>query len=98
MKGDFKIYMWYDKIDQCHPNDGIMISDSERSVCRGYIKQFEADRKMNPAEFELHCIADIDLVSGVITPYAEPKVIDPRQVYSQSPEEDYKVLSPAKKN
>ena len=90
----YGIYMWFDKVDGKHPYDGVVISDSERSVCRGFIKAFENDRKMNPAEYELHKLADIDLVSGEIYPTIPLKVIDVKQVYSKAVKDDYGTIFP----
>lgn len=86
-----QIYMWYDKVDKTYLSDSIMVSDQRRSVCRGYIKAFENDRKMNPAEYELRCVGSVDLNSGEIT--SDVEVVDPRIVYS-SDQSDYEVIAP----
>lgn len=79
------VFVWHDKIDKTYLSDSIRIHPSKRAVCRGYIAEFENNKKMNPNEFELCVIGEYNEFTGTITAYDNPEVLNPKMVYA--PEE-----------
>lgn len=78
-----KAYVWYDKIDKTYLADSFVCHRSERSVCRGFINQFEHDKKMNIKEYDLYCVGFFDDETGIFKAYDKPSLVDVSQVYAE---------------
>lgn len=81
------IFCWYDKIDKCYLQDSVRIHYSVRAICRGFLNEFEQNKKMNFNEFDLCTIGEFDEFTGVIKAYPEPVVLDPKIVYGDEQKE-----------
>lgn len=77
------VLAWYDKVDKCLMFDSVTANRSIRSVCRGYIDVFKSRKEMNPKEFELRKIGELDDETGQLIPVYPNEVIDPRIVYEK---------------
>lgn len=77
------VFCWHDKVDELYMPDSVVLSRSERSVCRGYITAFTNDRKLNPVEFELVKIGTFDDETGVFTALSAPEVVNVNQVFAK---------------
>lgn len=76
-----KMFCWFDKIEKEFLVDSAVFSRRERDVCRGYLKAFENDKRMNPHEYDLYCMCEIDAETGEVIPSIPPRKVDPMQVY-----------------
>lgn len=81
------VFCWHDKVDKIYMQDSVRVHYSKRAMCRGYLMEFEQNKKMNPEEFELCVIGEFNEFTGVVTPYSEPEVLNPRAVYATTEEE-----------
>lgn len=80
-----KAYCWYDKVDKTYLADSFLLHRSERSVCRGFLNQFERDKKMNVNEYDLYQIGIFDDEKGTFEPLPSPVKVDVTQVYVDQP-------------
>lgn len=78
------IFCWYDKVDKSYMPDTLRVHYSKRNMSRGYLTEFENNKKMNFDEFDLCVIGEYDEFTGVITPYSKPEVINPKMVYAKA--------------
>lgn len=78
------LFCWYDKVDKTFVEGTIRAHKSKRSMCRGYLTEFEQNKKMNPVEFDLCVIGEFDENSGLVTAYKKPEILDPTIVYAKS--------------
>lgn len=81
-----QIFAWFDKVDGQYLPDSIMLNQSHRPVCRGFLTQFERDRKMRLDEYSLVKLGSFDTDTGVIMPLSSPEEIDPFCVCQQQPD------------
>lgn len=72
-----QIFAWFDKVDKQYMPDSILLNQSHRPVCRGFLTQFERDRKMRLDEYSLVKLGIFDTDTGVISPFSAPEEIDP---------------------
>lgn len=77
------VFCWFDKVDKLYLQDSVRVHYSKRAMCRGYLNEFEQNKKMNFNEFELCVIAEFNEETGLLDPYSSPEVLDPRIVYAQ---------------
>lgn len=77
------IFCWYDKVDKTFIADSIRIHRSKRAMCRGFITEFEQNKKMNPKEFDLCVVGEFSEETGCIVPYSAPEILDPACVYEK---------------
>lgn len=80
-----KAYCWFDKVDKTYLADSFLLHRSERSVCRGFLNQFEHDKKMNPKEYELYRVGFFDDETGKFEA-SVPVLVDVMQVYADQPD------------
>lgn len=80
------IFCWHDKVDHTYLADSVRIHRSKRSMCRGYLTEFEQNKKMNFNEFELCVVGEFDESTGLVTRYDTVEVLDPRMVYAKEDE------------
>lgn len=83
---EFYVFDWYDKVDKCYMSDMITFHRSPRSICRGYLQNFETNKKLNPKEFDLVVLGVFDDSTGTIKPFEKPFVLNPLMVYPESEE------------
>lgn len=76
----FQVFCWYDKVDKTYLPDSVLLNQFHRPVCRGFLTQFERDRKMRQDEYDLVKVGDFDTDTGILTGLSVPEVIDPTQV------------------
>lgn len=86
-----KLYCWHDKVDKLFMPDSFMLSRSERAVCRGFLKTFETDKKLNPKEYELVCLGQFDDETGSLVP-SQPVVVNVNQIFDDSVPSDGTVV------
>lgn len=88
------VFCWYDKIDKVYMPGTFMLNRSERAVCRGFLQEFERDKRMNPAEFSLYRIGTFDDETGQFVlgeyddntqfvKYDKPRQVDPSVVFAK---------------
>lgn len=81
--GDFEtlLFCWHDKVDKTYMDSTLRTNRSVRNMSRGYLNEFEVNKKMNPAEFELCVVGIYNERFGTLIPFDAPVVINPLMVY-----------------
>lgn len=82
------VYCWHDKIDNVYMTGTFVFSRSERNACRGYIREFNNDKMLNPKEYELVCVGTFEDETGEFLPVVPPRVVDVKQVYAPEPKRE----------
>lgn len=80
------VYGWYDKVDKIYMPDSMLLARSERAVCRGFLSAFQADKKMNPNEYELCKFGTFDDETGLFQVFETPVKVDPTVVFEKQPD------------
>lgn len=88
-----QIFAWYDKVDKQYLPDSFLLNQSHRPVCRGFLTQFERDKKMRLDEYSLVKLGSFDTDTGVISALSAPEEIDPFCVMQQAPKTNGEVQS-----
>lgn len=78
------IFCWYDKVDKTFIADSVRIHRSKRAMCRGFITEFEQNKKMNPKEFDLCVVGEFNEETGLIDSYSSPEILDVTCVYASN--------------
>lgn len=87
------IFCWYDKVDNTYIEGTVRIHKSKRSMCRGFLTEFEQNKKMNPAEFDLVVLGEFyeevaENTPPIVRIYDTPEVLNPNIVFASSDETD----------
>ena len=81
-----QVFCWHDKVDGTYMPDSILLNRFQRPVFRGFLTQFERDRKMRIDEYELCKIGEFDDETGVLQALPIPEVLDPYAVLQDRPD------------